>query len=334
MRAHSITPPPPVHIDLAQSSGKSIKAGPSESTHHIVTPLVIRTVPKTPSPPPIAGAFTKALSSLAMPKSTVMATTVVTGGGGVTEQPSTTATTTKRVNQGPLKRGFSLLGAFGGGGGGSKNAAIQTSSSGSDYKTNHTTTVTASAPTSSTVQQAHSPIPSCEELLDGSRPPSLITDNSSFTESSRSPSPEPGSASISKLESAFRSYTASESPRILYAVLLPLLAATTTAKSPLEEAEIGVLFKWWNHLLLVSRPSQSTIQAILAIARHPALIEAAFWSAHYELTLSTIMCRTAAVLPCHHFSRLLAIGYLYHTPTTTLLKSLFADPTKVRGDEP
>lgn len=193
-----------------------------------------------------------------------------------------------------------------------------------------------------------------------SRPPSLVTDNSSLTSvSSRSPSPEPVTA-ISRLEAAFKSYSTTESPKILQNILLPALSlsqarsplpvqsncvpnlsrvvaqrpASTTAESLLEESDINVLFKWWNHLLLLSAPTTATFQAIYAIAAHSSLRDTVFWNAHYELTLSTTLSQPSGVLSSISFAKLAAIGYIYHPPTSQLLRNLFTDPTKVHSAEP
>lgn len=173
-----------------------------------------------------------------------------------------------------------------------------------------------------------------------SRPPSLITDNSSFTSaSSRSPSPEP--TSVSKLEMAFKAYTVSQSTKLLSSVLLPVLSSKLSVEGrsasskidDLDDVDIDILFKWWNHLLLLATPCSATFQSIYAIAAHPALRATMFWNAHYDLTLSTTLSEPASVLPTHYFARLLSLGYLYHSPTAQTLKSLFADPTKVSATE-
>lgn len=192
-----------------------------------------------------------------------------------------------------------------------------------------------------------------------SRPPSLITDNSSLTSaSSRSPSPEP-SNSISRLEAAFKNYSSTHSPNVLLNVLLPTLSlsrakyalkidAATRSSLPrnaqvrssivlsdvLDETDINVLFKWWNHLLLLSPTTSATFQAVYAIAAHPSLRDTVFWNAHYELTLSTTLSQPANILPSSIFASLLALGYIYHPPTSDMLRSLFADPTKIQSVEP
>lgn len=169
-----------------------------------------------------------------------------------------------------------------------------------------------------------------EDIAEESRPPSLITDKSSLTSaSSRSPSPEP---SVSRLEAAFRSYSINQSPKLLNSALLPALSDELAEN--LEDADIDVLFKWWNHLLLLATPSPITYQAIHAIALHPDLRATMFWNAHYDLTLSTTLSQPATVLPPTWFANIITIGYLYHLPTKEILKQLFTDPTKVSSQEP
>lgn len=102
----------------------------------------------------------------------------------------------------------------------------------------------------------------------------------------------------------------------------------------LEESDINVLFKWWNHLLLLSTPCPATFQAIYVIAAHPSLRNTTLWDAHYELTLSTTLCHPAPGLSSTFFAKLIALGYIYHAPTSTLLRNLFTDPTKVSSPEP
>ncbi|BFZ58791.1 hypothetical protein PYCC9005_005856 [Savitreella phatthalungensis] len=158
---------------------------------------------------------------------------------------------------------------------------------------------------------------------DPSRPPSLITDNGSLTGSSRSPSPEPAS----KLELAFRSYVANESARTLHTIL-PLLG------NSLDAQDVNVVLKWWNHLLLVSRPCAATTTTVIAFAGHPSSIASSLWDAHFELTLSTLLCQPSTVIPTAPFARLLAVGYLHHAPTRNILRGLFRDPTHTRDNQP
>ncbi|CCG83796.1 protein of unknown function [Taphrina deformans PYCC 5710] len=202
-----------------------------------------------------------------------------------------------------------------------------------------------------------------ESSSDTSRPPSLMTDDGSLTTclSSRSPSPEP-SRSTSRLESAFHNYISTDSAKVLQTILLPTLSHSTSSPtvdgppSPkptisrrttlsatlassfdgylLEESDINVLFKWWNHLLLISTPCIETFEAIYAIACHPSLRSTVFWNAHYELTLSTTLALGSTILPSLFFARLIALGYVYHPPTSLLLQNLFTDPTRVGSTEP
>lgn len=207
-----------------------------------------------------------------------------------------------------------------------------------------------------------------DSMSDSSRPPSLITDDGSRTTSiiSRSPSPEPAS-SITPLEAAFQSYSTTNSSKVLTNVLLPILAQSTrvTGGNPpsrpgtrasvsrktsltvnlpttstsfdgllLEESDINVLFKWWNHLLLLSSPCNDTFRAIYAIAVHPAVRSTIFWNPHYELTLSTTLSLPSTTLSSTFFAKLIALGYVYHAPTSGILRNLFSDPTRVSSAEP
>ncbi len=148
----------------------------------------------------------------------------------------------------------------------------------------------------------------CKDDDTTSRPPSLITDISSLA-SSRSPSPEPLGPQ-SKIGTAFQLFIPSQSGKILSCILMPLLSAASA--DDISKEDQMLLFKWWNHLLLISASTQTTHAAIYAIASHICMRSSIDWASHYELTLST----TLSAVPSAYSHSLLASSPTLDTKLT------------------